>query len=212
MSLLLSKSSVESSPNTSPFLAFAGGFGSSKGGGAKKKGNKKTKPRKGGLSGLTTKEPTIQSNEEKISSTATTTPKLDKWGLPELTEEDLFPPMPPGTELIPCNPSKDYTLKEIQDCLKDHLDLKLDRFFDENRREKTDRKSPMQLRLLHESPPVLSIDNFFTPEECQVVKETAHATPTRAMLLLLIWQRARFAKRGGQPPQGQTIKGSFPMF
>jgi prolyl 4-hydroxylase len=148
-------------------LAFAGGFGAGKSSPTKSK-KSKGKQRKTGLSELSTIPPPPKSTLEKTES------KLDKWGLPVATEEDLFPLMPPGTELLPMDSSKHYSLEEIQKFLKDHLDLKLDRFFDDRGVEKgSNDRTPMKLRLLHESPPVLAIDNYFTEKECLQVKTAA---------------------------------------
>lgn len=109
--------------------------------------------------------------------------KLDKWGLPLPTLDDIFPPMPPGTELKAI--SKDsYTVGEIQELLKKHLPLNLDRF-NESAMEKhppSDGRLPMKITLLHESPPVLVIDNFFTPEECQATERVAFSTDKNDLL------------------------------
>jgi len=97
-------------------------------------------------------------------------PKLDKWGLPEPTEEDLFPPMPPGTELLAATKER-YSLQEIRQALGKHVPLDLGRRFDEDGVEMTPADGPvgvypMRLRLLHVSPPVLAIENFFSAREC----------------------------------------------
>jgi prolyl 4-hydroxylase len=147
-------------------LAFAGGFG----GGSDGSKNKKVKRKhaKGGLSEISTSPPSTKNTDAKASG-----PQLDKWGLPVATVDDLFPPMPPGTELIPIDTSKKYSLNDIQSHLKDHIDLGLDRYFDADGAEKDSKgHEPMQLRLLHQSPPVLAIDNFFTRDECATIKGT----------------------------------------
>jgi prolyl 4-hydroxylase len=59
------------------------------------------------------------------------------------------------------------------------MDLQLGRFFDENCIEKKTQpgRDPMKIHLLHQSPPVLRIDNFFTKEDCAAIKtatSTAH--------------------------------------
>lgn len=105
-------------------------------------------------------------------------PKLDKWGLPIPTIDDIFPPMPPGTELIPAT-KDDYTLQEIQDALRQHISLDLEKHFHQNGIEimknppSSSDRSPMKLRLLHQSPPVLAIDNYFTQQECLDVERVA---------------------------------------
>ena len=146
-------------------LAFAGGgFGTN----PKIKSNK-FKQRKARLSEVSP-APSPSSTNDKLKDDSS--PKIDKWGLPVLTADDLFPPMPPGTEIIPVDASKSYPLTEIQDFLKDHIDLRLHRIFDDNGIEKDSKgRIPMTLRLLHQSPPVLAIDNFFTTDECEKTKD-----------------------------------------
>jgi prolyl 4-hydroxylase len=72
-------------------------------------------------------------------------------------------------------------LREIQDAARQCVPLSLDRFFDadgvEARAALRDDRPPMKLRLLHVSPPVLSIDHFFTPDECASMKQLAAAVP-----------------------------------
>lgn len=112
----------------------------------------------------------------EVDDKKTTTPKLDRWGLPIPTLEDIFPPLPADTELISVDPSKEYTLDDIQQCLKNHIDLDLPRYFDENcvGRLMNSDGSNMVVRLLHQSPPVLAIDNFMTPDECQAIQSASN--------------------------------------
>ena len=138
-------------------LAFAGGgFGSSSS--STKKSKKKRK--RGGFSDL--EPPPPSKNQEKVNET----PKLDRFGLPPPTEDDIFPPLPEGTELIAASEGP-TSLKEIKSAMKQHMPLAYD-CFDENGVERTPSPGnlPMKLKLLHKSPPVLTIDNFFTPNEC----------------------------------------------
>lgn len=164
--------SGESSRWISPSCsAFAGGFGGGKPTPSKGK-QTKAKKKKVGLAEVKPLAP--MSKEQKKEE-----PKLDKWGLPVATIDDLFPPMGPDIELIPINPGAPMPLAEIEECLKDHLELHLGSFFDGEGVEKNveSDRDPMKLQLLHKSPPVLRIDNFFTPEECQSIKaatDSAH--------------------------------------
>jgi len=93
--------------------------------------------------------------------------------------------MPPGTDLKAI--SKDsYTLTEIQEFLQNYMPLNLDRF-DESGLEKklpSDGGLPMKINLLHESPPVVVIDNFFTPQECQATERVAFSTDNNDPLSL----------------------------
>lgn len=151
---------VDYGPFLTPVVAFAGGFG---GNTSKSQKSKKKKGKQRALSELAPPSPRPAEKPKE---------KLDKWGLPVITEEDLFPQMSEGTELIPIEAEKAYTLPEIQDCLKEHLDLNLERCFDQNGVEKVpnDPQNPMKLKLLHQSPPVLAIENFFSKEDCKQIK------------------------------------------
>jgi len=200
------------------FAASGGGFGGGGGGfgsGAKTKtktsnknknnnnnNNKKAKKRQN-LAEMTTTTTTDNNNNNNnnnnkndnkneslhtSSTAAPEQPKLDKWGLPIATLEDIFPPPLPGTKLDPVDSSKDhYTLSEIQECLKDHVDLgDLTRFFDDQGFAKIpnddDGGTTMRLRLLHRSPPVLTLDHFLTADECRdirAVAETETETKTK---------------------------------
>lgn len=155
-----------------------GGFG---GGGSKSAGfskkNKKAKGKKSKKSLLSEVKPPAIAQPRPGDAMASDEPKLDKWGLPPPTTEDIFPLMPPGTELVPVSTeTADFTLSDIRHAIGDHLELaKLETRFDENCVEKNplpDRPA-MKLNLLHQSPPVLSIENFFTEEECNAVKDIA---------------------------------------
>ncbi|CAJ1941393.1 unnamed protein product [Cylindrotheca closterium] len=104
--------------------------------------------------------------------------KVDKWGLPIQTEdeiiEELFPSMSKETEMIPVVSGKEYTLPEIQDCLGNQIDLNLGRFFDENgAATQSNAAKPIQLKLLHQSPPVLAIDNLFSDTECEELRNAS---------------------------------------
>jgi prolyl 4-hydroxylase len=138
-------------------LTFAGGFG----GASSSKSSKKPKGKKAGFSEM-----------EKPLAPACEKPQLDKWGLPPPTEADLFPFMPPNTELIAASSQATPTKQDIEHALKDHLKLKLDRF-DEHGIEKAPipGRQPMKLRMIHQSPPVLAIDHFFSRDECIAVQD-----------------------------------------
>jgi prolyl 4-hydroxylase len=157
-----------------------GGFGASPKTNNKKKTNKRNKRQEniaGMMETIPTKNKKKESLETSLTSAKTKQPKLDKWGLPVATLEDIFPPLPASTELNPVDASKEhYTLSEIQECVKDHADLgDLNRIFDDQGLAKIPNQdgSTMRLRLLHRSPPVLTLDNFLTADECQNVREVA---------------------------------------
>jgi len=142
-------------------FAFAGGFGTSR----PSKKNKKGKQKKGGLAEISRPAPTQVEQVEK--------PKLDRFGLPEPTIDDIFPPMPPGIELIAAE-NEVYSLSEIHNALKEHIPLELSRFNEGGVEQNPPvGRLPMKVRLLHQSPPVLAIDNFFAAEECLETQEVA---------------------------------------
>jgi prolyl 4-hydroxylase len=149
--------------NTAPLAFAGGGFGSSNAKKTRSKPNKRK--RAGGLPELQERPPVTEKKEEEE-------PLLDKWGLPPPTEEDLFPPMPPGTELISAPQQGTTSLEQINTALKDHITLNLENF-DSNGVEKSPSpgNTPMKLQLLHQSPPVLSIEYYFTKEECEECKK-----------------------------------------
>ena len=184
VSCALNIRSIESSSicaNNIP-VAFAGGFGQPRGGPTTKQGKKK-KTRKGRLTDISSPPTKTQKSagghnpaSKLVAGEMVDPEKLDKWGLPVATIDDIFPPMPPGTELISIENNKEYDLGEIQNCLKDHIDLDLDRTFDNNGEERISKdvsRKPMKLKLLHKSPPVLAIHNFFSEDECNRAKKAA---------------------------------------
>jgi len=152
--------------------AFAGGFGSGNDNNKKKKGGKaRPKTKKGGLAQIEQSPPSKTVLEKKDDQ------ELDKWGLPVTTIEDLFPPLGPDVKLVPVNCSAPSSLSEIEDYLADHINLQLRHSFDEEGIEKKHNKGriPMKLVLLHKSPPVLQIENFFTRDECEAIKSALHS-------------------------------------
>lgn len=151
---------VVASHSISP--AFAGGFGNAKP--AKKGATGKKK--NAGLSEMVQLPPPAQEIKKDE-------PKLDKWGLPVASLSDLFPPLPPHTDLVPADTQAAPSLTEIQQLLENHSDLRLEKFFDENCTEKSD--GDMQIKLLHKSPPVLAIENFFTDSDCEDMKKATQS-------------------------------------
>jgi prolyl 4-hydroxylase len=150
-------------PSLAPLAFAAGGFGGSS---STSKANKtKRGKRKGGMAEVAPVEP-------KQSTAKPSEPQLDRFGLPPPTSDDIFPRMPPETELIAAT-KENFSLQEVKDALKEHISLQLDRFDDngvEIMNVPTDR-APMKLRLIHQSPPVLAIDNYLSPEQCLEVQE-----------------------------------------
>lgn len=196
---------VSEDATTVRLLAAKGGNGASRG--TRSKGNKTG----GGFGKVATRPvPDEQHGPGRGRSTASpdkhpppgedgsveTTVVLDKWGLPPPTLDDVFPPLPDGTELIPVRDGASYTLEQMQAALRHVVPLSLDRHFDEYGVERDSaagsgrnhvdghgnprRREPMRLRLLHQSPPVLAIENFFTPEECDATRSVVETTTQAA--------------------------------
>lgn len=159
----------------------AGGFGSSstpKGNSNKKEKKQQQQATKQKRSGLSDMRDTGTIMPPTPTASAETTDdgqrKLDKWGLPVATLEDLFPPLSSEVELLPVESCEDtILLSDIQHCLRDHVDLQLSQFFDEDCRCKIPNSdgSTTRIRLLHRSPPVLALDNFLTVAECHEIQE-----------------------------------------
>jgi len=149
-----------------------GGFGFGESSSPSQSGKKKKKGKRLAnqlIPNKNTNEESFMAKEEK---------KVDKWGLPIQTEEEilqeLFPSMSAETEIIPVYPGKEYTLPEIQDCLRNQIDLNLGQFFDENGvARQSNGAKPIQLKLLHQSPPVLAIENLFSDAECQELRNAS---------------------------------------
>lgn len=120
---------------------------------------------------------TVEKNDE-TNAIIDGIPQLDKWGLPVPTQDDMFPLMPPGTELIsaPTNPDKE-SLQLIYDSLKNHMNLNLHRFDAQGiEKDPLPGRQAMKLRLLHTSPPVLAIEHFLSDLECQEIKDVTGST------------------------------------
>ena len=143
-----------------------------------KRNKKKKKRTNTAWSELAPADDDVEGVQKKNPSSTREQDPLDKWGLPPPTIEDIFPPMPPGTEIIPAK-KENYTLDEMKLYLKGYLNSlqQLHESFDENGLEimlqTPPTRDPMRLRLVHQSPPVLVIDNFLTPDECIEIKHIA---------------------------------------
>lgn len=151
-----------------PISAFAGGFGTSSttSKSSRKKSSKKKK--RGGRLILDDDLKTqVQSN--KNTETKQNEPQLDRFGLPIQTADDIFPPLPDDVELLPMGSNEKTAMKDVRRIMKQYIPLNFD-IFDENGVElgieDGNDRQPWKLNCLHKSPPVLSVENFFTPKEC----------------------------------------------
>ena len=156
---------------SSSHLFAGGGFGSnSKSMSSNKKKKKKAKSKSGGLSELSELEQVTTSIDNKQSSSDNSNPKLDRFGLPVITEDDIFPPLSDDIIRVPVDASGEpYNRAKVDDAMKDHLGINLD-LFDEHGQSLHSSSTRWKLKMLHKSPPVFRIDNFFTEEECNLYK------------------------------------------
>lgn len=120
----------------------------------------------------------IEVSTLKPSVETSTLPKLDRFGLPIPTDDDIFPPLSSDTPRTPID-TLDYTYNrgEVEDAMKNHLGLNLDAFDEhgyskhhEEQQAHGESTTRWSLKLLHKDPPVFKIDNFFTAEECEFHK------------------------------------------
>lgn len=129
---------------------------------------KKRKKRKGGLIA----EELIQTEKQVGDTKKADEPNLDRFGLPILTAENFFPPLAPGTDLEHVSEKEQSNMAIIRQAMINHLSLNLDLFDEKSGVEKMSSSNngdgkPWKLKLLHKSPPVISIENFFTDAECE---------------------------------------------
>ena len=165
--------------NQKTFTAAFAGFGSNSST-QKNKGKKSKKKRRGLINDDDFKpaSPTIQKEPEV---------QLDRFGLPIRTAENFFPPLPPDAKILGYKSQEGQstsTLDDVKRAMEKHIQLNYD-IFDESAVEKkndasssasvlasdntstsTSARKPWKVKLLHKSPPVLEIQNFFTPQEC----------------------------------------------
>ena len=144
---------------------FAGGFGA-KNASKKKANNKRKKTKSSILSDIEVSEAS-----EAISSA----PKLDRFGLPIPTEDDIFPPLNEDVVRIPVT-NEEFKREQVADAIKNHIGVNLD-MFDEDGNSIHEETSPdgnnsnrWRLKLLHQDPPVLSVENFFSESEVEKYK------------------------------------------
>ena len=93
-------------------------------------------------------------------------PKLDRFGLPVVTEDDIFPPLSEDFIRVPAMKG-DYDPSATMDATQQHLGVDLNHF-DQNgySTHPSETESKWKLNLLHFDPPVFTIDNFFSSQEC----------------------------------------------
>lgn len=152
-------------------LFAGGGFGSNSksiSSNKKKKKSRKAKSKSGGLSEL---EQITISIDEQSSDDSNSNPKLDRFGLPVITEDDIFPQLTDDIIRVPVDASgESYNRQQVEDAMKDHLGINLDLFDDDGQSLHSSSTTRWKLKMLHRSPPVFQIDNFFTEEECNLYK------------------------------------------
>ena len=164
--LLLSSilDAVATSSNNEAFHrvpAFAGGFGASS---AKKSKGKKSKKKRSSIMEEMRRPAPEEFKRDDI-------PQLDRFGLPIRTAENFFPPLPDDVELV--SSKGKTTIELVQKSMSKHISLNYDVLDDDAVEKGSDNRNPWKLNLLHQSPPVLEIENFFTSRECQEYKSIA---------------------------------------
>ncbi|KAL7533777.1 hypothetical protein ACHAXR_006355 [Thalassiosira sp. AJA248-18] len=159
---------------TSTSLFAGGGFGASK---AKKKTTKTKKVKSKSVGLLEEMGGVNSSSNQSASQSPPSAPKLDRFGLPIPTEDDVFPPLESDIPRIPAEYNDDthFNREEVADAIKNHLGVNLNTFDEDglsiheeqsnNGDEPT--SSRWALKLLHKDPPVFQVENFFTAEECE---------------------------------------------
>ena len=108
------------------------------------------------------------------SAQQSTSPKLDRFGLPIATEDDIFPPLSSDVLRTPVE-SHEFNREKVAEATKKHLGVDLKAFDDDgysihtqlDEKDSNNNGSKWKLKLLHQDPPVFQIENFFTPTECQ---------------------------------------------
>lgn len=144
-------------------VCFAGGgFGVPAKKAPKKKTNKKSKSKSSVLSDMQVDKPPEQSSS---------TPKLDRFGLPIPTEDDIFPPLASDVLRIPATDSDEFKKEKVAEAIQHHIGVNLD-IFDENGQSihEENGSSRWKLKLLHQDPPVLSVENFFSEADVEKYK------------------------------------------
>ena len=150
--------SSSSSTTSSCYATAGGGFGTSSKKTSKSSPKKKTKKTK----------PIGFLGELESENASTSSPKLDRFGLPPITESDIFPPLQSDITRTPIN-SFEYNKQDIEDAVENYLGVNLN-IFDENGESFLQNNNKWTLKLIHKDPPVFQIENFFTKEECQVYR------------------------------------------
>lgn len=159
-------SSVIAHRHSSTTVCSAGGFGATTSKSAsKRKGNKKSK-----------QKPSILSDIEidEIPNESSLTPRLDRFGLPLPTEDDIFPPLTSDVVRTRVTDRDEFKKDEVADAIRNHIGVNLD-IFDESghsiHEEKSNNgSSRWRLKLLHKDPPVFIVENFFSELEVQDYK------------------------------------------
>ena len=114
------------------------------------------------LDGVERSKSVASSNKNNILSSSE--PKLDRFGLPILTADDVFPPLSTEFKLVPCSTKNaPASIDEIQNILNSESRLSIN--------ENVCAKLGIKVNLLHVSPPVIEMENFFSADECDEYME-----------------------------------------
>ena len=129
-----------------------------------KKSNPKKVKKKTKKSFIADELATAAPTEESSSA-----PKLDRFGLPIVTEDDIFPPLSEDLVRVPVTDGE-YDPSTTMEAIRQHLGVDLNHFdkdgYSTQQHSSETTESNWKLNLLHADPPVFTIDNFFSPQEC----------------------------------------------
>lgn len=138
----------------------AAGFGASK-----KSTSKKRKPKK-------SKSIFDEIQVDDAPAQAPLTPKLDRFGLPIPTEDDIFPPLTSDVVRVPVQEKDGFNKVKITEANKNHQGINLS-LFDDNGHSiheeisNGETGSRWTLKMLHQDPPVFCVDNFFSDSDVE---------------------------------------------
>ncbi len=143
-------------PPVSSTEHYAAGFGASKKSTSKKKKSKSS----------------ILEYVDDTPTQAPLTPKLDRFGLPIPTEDDIFPPLTSDVVRVPVQENDGFSKEKVAEAIKNHQGINLS-LFDDNGHSIHEEisndgtGSRWTLNMLHQDPPVFCVDNFFSDSDIE---------------------------------------------
>lgn len=77
----------------------------------------------------------------------------------------MFPPLSDDIVRVPVE-NGEFDQSQLRDAIKQHLGVDLNNFDNQGYSKHSEDEKRWKLNLLHADPPVFTIENFFTPDEC----------------------------------------------